>query len=90
MGCCSRRRARSSRASGPAAARAIESLAREAGVACRIVALRSLTLDVDTVADLAALRDALTGVAEHAAAPRTRAVLAAEDAAAAVALGARA
>jgi 2-phospho-L-lactate guanylyltransferase len=75
---------------GPGSCARHQSLAREAGVACRIVALRSLTLDVDTVADLAALRDALTGVADDAAAPRTRAVLAAEDAAAAIALGARA
>ncbi len=65
-----------------------EQLAREADVACRVVALRSLTLDVDTVEDLAALRDALSGLA--GAAPRTRAVLAAEDPATAVALGARA
>ncbi len=63
-------------------------LAREAGVKCRLVALRSLSLDVDTVEDLAALRDALTGLSGGA--PRTRAVLAAEDPAAAVALGARA
>jgi 2-phospho-L-lactate guanylyltransferase len=65
-----------------------QELARDAGVACRLVALRSLSLDVDTVEDLAALREALTGLS--GAAPRTRAVLAAEDPAAAVALGARA
>lgn len=65
-----------------------QELARDAGVACRLVALRSLSLDVDTVEDLAALREALTG--RSGAAQRTRAVLAAEDPAAAVALGARA
>jgi 2-phospho-L-lactate guanylyltransferase len=63
-------------------------LARAAGVACRVVALRSLSLDVDTVEDLAALRAALEELA--AAAPHTRAVLAAQDPAAAVALGSRA
>ena len=60
-------------------------LAREAGVQCSVVALRSLTLDVDTVEDLAALRTALEELA--AAAPHTRAVLAAHDT---VALGSRA
>jgi 2-phospho-L-lactate guanylyltransferase len=63
-------------------------LARQAGVACRVVALRSLSLDVDTVEDLAALRAALEELA--AAAPHTRSVLAAQDPAAAVALGSRA
>ncbi len=63
-------------------------LARAAGVACRVVALRSLSLDVDTVEDLAALRAALEDLA--AAAPHTRAVLAAQDPATAVALGSRA
>jgi 2-phospho-L-lactate guanylyltransferase len=62
-------------------------LARHAGVTCRVVALRSLSLDVDTVEDLAALRAALEELA--AAAPHTRAVLAAQDPAAAVALGSR-
>jgi 2-phospho-L-lactate/phosphoenolpyruvate guanylyltransferase len=60
-------------------------LAREAGLECRVVALRSLSLDVDTVEDLAALRAALEELA--AAAPNTRAVLAAQGA---VALGSRA
>jgi len=60
-------------------------LAAEAGVACRVVALRSLSLDVDTVEDLAALRAALDGVSAGAA--NTRAVLAAEDPVRAVALG---
>jgi 2-phospho-L-lactate/phosphoenolpyruvate guanylyltransferase len=52
-------------------------LAEKAGVACRIAPLRSLSLDVDTVEDLAALRRALAGLSS--AAPRTRAVLAAAD-----------
>jgi 2-phospho-L-lactate guanylyltransferase len=73
---------------GPGSRARHEELAREAGVSSRVVALRSLTLDVDTVEDLAALRDALSGL--PGSAQRTRAVLAAEDPAAAVALGARA
>ena len=52
-------------------------LARRAGVSCRLAPLRSLSLDVDTVEDLAALRRALAGVSS--AAPRTRAVLAGAD-----------
>jgi 2-phospho-L-lactate guanylyltransferase len=59
-------------------------LARDAGIACRVVPLRSLSLDVDTVEDLAALRAALEDLA--AAAPNTRAVLAGNDPAGAVAL----
>ena len=73
---------------GPGSCARHTELAREAGVACRLAPLRSLTLDVDTVEDLAALSEALASRA--GAAPRTRAVLAAEDPAAAVALGARA
>jgi len=72
---------------GPGSCARHQELARAAGVPCRLAPLRSLSLDVDTVEDLAALRDALTGLAR--AAPRTRAVLAA-DPAAAGALGARA
>jgi len=52
-------------------------LARAAGMPCRVAALRSTSLDVDTVEDLAALRSALSAV--PAAAPNTRAVLAAQD-----------
>jgi 2-phospho-L-lactate guanylyltransferase len=48
-------------------------LAREAGAVCRIERPASLLLDVDTGADLAALRERLSGA--HAGAPRTRAVL---------------
>ncbi len=48
-------------------------LAREAGVACRLERPGSLLLDIDTGADLAALRERLAG--EHTRAPRTRAVL---------------
>jgi 2-phospho-L-lactate guanylyltransferase len=48
-------------------------LAREAGVLCRLEHPSSLLLDIDTGADLAALRERLSGVL--AGAPRTRAVL---------------
>ena len=48
-------------------------LARAAGAACRIARLRSLLLDIDTGADLAALRKRLAG--ESALAAHTRAVL---------------
>ncbi len=50
-----------------------ERLASEAGVACRVEAVASLLLDVDTGEDLAALRELLAG--ERLRAPRTRAVL---------------
>lgn len=73
---------------GPGSRARHEELARRAGAGSRVVALRSLTLDVDTVEDLAALREALSGL--PGGAPRTRAVLAAEDPAKALALGARA
>lgn len=63
-------------------------LAHTAGVACRVAPLRSLSLDVDTVEDLAALRTALASL--PAGAPNTRAVLAAQDPAGAVALASRA
>jgi 2-phospho-L-lactate/phosphoenolpyruvate guanylyltransferase len=49
------------------------SLARAAGSACRIERPPSLLLDIDTGADLAALRERLSGA--PAGAPRTRAVL---------------
>jgi len=48
-------------------------LAREAGLACRLAGPQSLLLDIDTGADLAALRERLAG--HHARAARTRAVL---------------
>jgi 2-phospho-L-lactate/phosphoenolpyruvate guanylyltransferase len=49
-------------------------LAREAGIVARVEPLPSLLLDIDTGADLAALRERLAGHSERAA--RTRAVLA--------------
>ena len=58
---------------GPGSCERHKALAREAGAACRIERPESLLLDVDTGADLAALRERLSG--EHARAPRTRAVL---------------
>ncbi len=58
---------------GPGSCERHKALAREAGAACRIERPGSLLLDVDTGADLAALRERLSG--EHARAPRTRAVL---------------
>jgi 2-phospho-L-lactate/phosphoenolpyruvate guanylyltransferase len=48
-------------------------LARDAGVACRVERPASLLLDIDTGADLAALRERLSGA--HARARRTRSVL---------------
>jgi 2-phospho-L-lactate guanylyltransferase len=48
-------------------------LAADAGVACTEAELPSLALDVDELADLEAMRDALTGWTDRA--PRTRAVL---------------
>jgi 2-phospho-L-lactate/phosphoenolpyruvate guanylyltransferase len=49
-------------------------LAREAGIGCRVERPSSLLLDVDTGADLEALRARLAGAVD-ASAPRTRAVL---------------
>jgi 2-phospho-L-lactate guanylyltransferase len=49
-------------------------LAREAGVACRVERVPSLLLDIDTGADLAALRERLAGE-PRAGARRTRRVL---------------
>ena len=49
-------------------------LAREAGVACRVERVPSLLLDIDTGADLAALRERLVGE-PRAGARRTRKVL---------------
>lgn len=58
---------------GPDSCSRHAALAAEAGVACRVERLASLSLDVDTGDDLAALREALVGVEGRA--PRTRAVL---------------
>ncbi len=59
---------------GPDSCERHGALARDAGVSCRVAHPPSLLLDVDTGADLAALRDRLAGA--EAAAERTRAVLA--------------
>jgi 2-phospho-L-lactate/phosphoenolpyruvate guanylyltransferase len=58
---------------GPGSCERHEELARTAGVACRLARPSSLLLDIDTGADLAALRERLAGEPIHA--PRTRAVL---------------
>jgi 2-phospho-L-lactate guanylyltransferase len=58
---------------GPDSRTRHERLAQEAGVAWRIEQPASLLLDIDTGADLAALRERLAG--ERVRAPRTRAVL---------------
>jgi 2-phospho-L-lactate guanylyltransferase len=58
---------------GPDSCERHRALAHEAGVAYRIERPPSLLLDIDTGADLAALRERLSGA--HAGAPRTRAVL---------------
>ncbi len=58
---------------GPGSRERHETLAREAGAICRIERSASLLLDIDTGADLEALRERLAG--EHVRAPRTRAVL---------------
>lgn len=58
---------------GPGSCERHRELARAAGVVCRVEQLPSLLLDIDTGADLAALRDRLS---EHGArASHTRAVL---------------
>jgi 2-phospho-L-lactate guanylyltransferase len=59
---------------GPGSCERHRALAREAGADCRVAHPSSLLLDVDTGADLAALRDRLAGAG--APAERTRAVLA--------------
>ncbi|HXC45914.1 MAG TPA: 2-phospho-L-lactate guanylyltransferase [Solirubrobacteraceae bacterium] len=59
---------------GPDSRARHERLAAEVGAACRIATPASLLLDIDTGADLAALRERLAG--ERIRAPRTRAVLA--------------
>jgi 2-phospho-L-lactate/phosphoenolpyruvate guanylyltransferase len=58
---------------GPGSCERHRALALDAGVACRVERLPSLLLDVDTGADLAALRDRLSGHGARAA--QTRAVL---------------
>ncbi len=58
---------------GPDSRARHERLAAEAGAACRFATPASLLLDIDTGADLAALRERLTD--ERTRAPRTRAVL---------------
>jgi 2-phospho-L-lactate guanylyltransferase len=58
---------------GPGSCERHRELARVAGVACRLAHPPSLLLDIDTGADLAALRERLAG--ETVRAPRTRAVL---------------
>ncbi len=58
---------------GPDSCARHRELARQAEVACRIAQPSSLLLDIDTGADLAALRELLASVEDRAA--RTRAVL---------------
>ena len=58
---------------GPDSCERHQALARRAGAGCRIERPASLLLDIDTGADLAALRERLSGA--HTRAPRTRAVL---------------
>lgn len=58
---------------GPDSCERHRALARAAGVACRLRWPPSLLLDIDTGADLAALRERLAGT--HRRASRTRAVL---------------
>jgi 2-phospho-L-lactate/phosphoenolpyruvate guanylyltransferase len=58
---------------GPGSCERHQALARAAGATCRIERPSSLLLDIDTGADLAALRERLAGT--HARASRTRAVL---------------
>jgi 2-phospho-L-lactate guanylyltransferase len=62
---------------GPGSCERHLALARAAGAACRIERPPSLLLDIDTSADLAALRELLSGA--HRRAPRTRAVLGLSD-----------
>jgi 2-phospho-L-lactate/phosphoenolpyruvate guanylyltransferase len=58
---------------GPESCERHRALALAAGVACRVERPSSLLLDIDTGADLAALRERLRSA--HAHAPRTRALL---------------
>ncbi len=58
---------------GPGSCERHRALALAAGVACHVARPPSLLLDIDTGADLAALRDRLAGT--HTRAQRTRAVL---------------
>ncbi len=59
---------------GPGSCERHLDLARAAGVACRVAASSSLSLDIDTGEDLGALREVLATIEGRA--PRTRAVLA--------------
>ena len=59
--CCSRRRTRSSRATGRAASQRHLELAQAAGCRSRSPSCASLALDVDTPDDLAALQERLAG-----------------------------
>jgi 2-phospho-L-lactate/phosphoenolpyruvate guanylyltransferase len=68
---------------GPGSRERHEALGAAAGVPCGVQPIASLALDIDTGADLAVLRERLSGAELRAAA--TRAVLAAEPAAAPVA-----
>jgi 2-phospho-L-lactate guanylyltransferase len=58
---------------GPGSCERHRALARAAGIACHVERPSSLLLDIDTGADLAALRDRLAGT--HGRAARTRAAL---------------
>ena len=58
---------------GPGSCERHREMARAAGAVCRVQRPASLLLDIDTGADLAVLRERLSGA--HAGAPRTRAVL---------------
>lgn len=58
---------------GPGSCERHRKLARAAGAVCQVQHPASLLLDIDTGADLAALRERLSGA--HMGAPRTRAVL---------------
>jgi 2-phospho-L-lactate guanylyltransferase len=58
---------------GPGSCERHRALAHAAGVRCRLERPPSLTLDIDTGADLDALRDRLAGARSRAS--RTRAVL---------------
>jgi 2-phospho-L-lactate guanylyltransferase len=69
---------------GPGSCERHQRLARAAGHSCRVESLASLSLDVDTSADLAVLRDRLGELGERA--QTTRAVLGGPDFAGAAAL----
>lgn len=56
---------------GPGSCERHRGLAREAGVSCRVEQPSSLLLDIDTGADLVALRERLTAARSHASSTRT-------------------